>query len=376
MNTQTKTKKPLKRARKQPRTSSKVISLVHAKRPILRHFRLVEHKHTGKLIHLKHTSHLALMGILILVGFFLFISDNVVNAVTQSGDVTISVVVPGPPPTIGATITSPLDGDKIFDQTFLDVSGTCQPSTFVTVYDNDQIVGSDICTNAGIFGLQVQIEMGKNVLTAMDFDNINQPGPVTSSVTIISAKKDHVIPEKTVVPTSPVKEPILPINPSIIPGVPSVVSSCDKSKFNTGTLPSGGDIHVAVVCIPRLFGPKVQQVLGILVWGGTPPYVINIDWGDGLGFTAIDIPTAGYYTESFNYAFPGIYRVEFLVKDKNGVSAKVQSSVQVNGVIPTTSTVTKDDSPLMSWLRTPVSLYIMAITITLGFWGGNIFIRR
>ncbi|HUC96726.1 MAG TPA: hypothetical protein VMR16_03640, partial [Candidatus Saccharimonadales bacterium] len=35
-----------------------------------------------------------------------------------------------------------------------------------------------------------------------------------------------------------------------------------------------------------------------------------------------------------------------------------------------------DDILHTSWFKTPVPLYIMAVALTLGFWGGDIFNRR
>jgi len=357
---------PRKKANKRPSASVKTVVLVHAKRSGLRHFRLVEHKHTGKLIHFKHTSHVALVGILIVVGFFLYISSGVTYAVTSSGSVNVGLVVNANPPETGATITSPSNGDKFVDKERLVVTGTCQPSTFVVVQDNGQLVGSTVCTEAGIYNLTIQIQIGQNILSALNYDNLNQAGPDTPSVTI-SVRKSK--PGK---PVAPIEQPVLPVNPSIIPGVSSVLSSCDDYK--AGSLSAGGEVHIAVVCLPRLFGANVQQVLGILVWGGTPPYAISINWGNGIENTLLSISEPGYYKSNFSYAFPGIYRVDFLIKDKDGEDAVVQSSVQVNGTTasPAAST-TQDDG--ISWLKTPVPLYVLAVAITLGFWGGDIFTR-
>ena len=80
MKTRTKTKTRTKR-----KTS---------KQSVLRHLKFAEHKHTGKLIHHRHTSHLVLIIILVFIGFFLLISDNVVQAQTNSGQVMVKAIVP------------------------------------------------------------------------------------------------------------------------------------------------------------------------------------------------------------------------------------------------------------------------------------------
>jgi len=68
-------------------------------RPAARAVAFVSIKHTGKLIHHRHTSHLALIIILIIVGFFLLISNNVVRAQSDSESVLINAIVPGLAPT-------------------------------------------------------------------------------------------------------------------------------------------------------------------------------------------------------------------------------------------------------------------------------------
>lgn len=82
------------RINKRTRSTSHAVILANTKWVGLRHFRLVEHKHTGKLIHYWHTSHLALVMILIFIGFFLLIGDNAVRAIADSGSVSISATVP------------------------------------------------------------------------------------------------------------------------------------------------------------------------------------------------------------------------------------------------------------------------------------------
>lgn len=82
------------------RPATRAVAFVNVKYTGLRHFRLAEHKHTGKLIHHRHTSHLALIVILIIVGFFLLISNNVVRAQSDSESVLINAIVPGLAPAI------------------------------------------------------------------------------------------------------------------------------------------------------------------------------------------------------------------------------------------------------------------------------------
>lgn len=393
MKTQPKAKIiPRKKASKKTGSSKRQVSLSRIKLPAAKHLKLVEHKHTGKLISHKHTSHLSLMLILILLGFFLCVNSTLARA--NGGSVSIGMVVNGPAPTIGAVITKPIEGFVLKDQNETEVSGTCVANTFVVVKDNGLLTGSTNCTEAGIFILQIQLLTGKNVLSALNYDNINQPGPITSPVTI------EVV--QTVADKLEVVVPVLPSNPSIISGLVSNanvgvdapigkttdkvtdkvvtqdISSCDS--YQADSVATGGEPHVSIVCVPRLFLPKIQQTMGILVWGGTPPYAVNIAWGDSTDDTLISIPEAGYRTEKFVYASAGSHKISLKLKDKNYKQALVQTAVQVSGVVtPVSETVDipsiVNSMSTMSAVEVSVPFYLLAVAITLGFWCGDIFER-
>ena len=147
MKAQSKTKNtPLRKTRKRSRSTSRSVRLVHLKHPILRHFRLLGYEHTGKLLHRRHTSHLALVVILIIVGFLLFMSESVAQArlITGAGSVSIGAIVPGPAPTVGAVILMPTDGTSLVDIYTSEVSGTCRKETFVVVKDNERLAAEEI----------------------------------------------------------------------------------------------------------------------------------------------------------------------------------------------------------------------------------------
>jgi hypothetical protein len=360
------------KAKKQPVSSKKRAKLVFSKHPVLKYLRVIEHKHTGKLVHHRNTSHAVLMIMLVFVGFFLYISTSLANA-DSNGSVSVGLTVEGPAPTAGAVITSPADGTKLTDQTLVDISGTCLANMFVVVQNNGTLVGSTMCSADGTFNLQIQLQVGDNVLSALNYDNLNQPGPITSSVTIIVKQT-----KKSQISTGNGKkdvEPVLPTNPSIIPGINSDLSNCDNYKV--GNLPTSSEPHVAVVCVPRIFGSKIQQMIGILVWGGLSPYAISINWGNNSDSTLLSLPSPGYKKVTFSYAIPGVYKITIRLKDAANKEAVVQTAVQVTGETKTPIvTVTNDTFGISSWFKTPVPMYIAAVGVTLGFWVGDIFTRR
>jgi hypothetical protein len=173
----------------------------------------------------------------------------------------------------------------------------------------------------------------------------------------------------------------VPDNPSIITGVSKLNDCVD---YNPGELPTGGPPHVSIVCVPRLFLPGMQHQMGIIAWGGQPPYAISINWGKELGSesgeadedTLIIIDKPGYKLVNFNYVIPDTYRVTMRLSDKKGEEAVIQTAIQVNGQANTTTTTLVNEVTSGTWLKTPVPFYILAVGITLGFWGGDLFDRK
>jgi hypothetical protein len=342
------------------------VFVAHDKNSKLRHFRLVEHKHTGRLIHHRHTSHLSLAAILAIIGLLFYTNNGIVNAETATGSVSVGVVVTGPPPTVGAEITSHAENAVLIDAKTIDLQGVCAANTFVVVKDIDSIVGSTMCTDEGTFAITVQVHMGANVFSVMNYDNYNQPGPISPGITIIVKNADKIIPE-----ISPVY-PVLPDNPSIIPGVPLEPTTCNDYKV--GYLPVSDEPHVSVVCVPRIFGPGISQVMGLLTWGGTPPYAVSINWGDDLiDDTLLSVATNGYRTVPFRYTVSGVYKISLKLTDSVGEEAVVQTAVQVSGAVASPVSNTVEEIISKTGLIAPVPVYLLAVSVTAGFWIGDIF---
>jgi hypothetical protein len=376
---------PRIKSKKRLTFSKKKVNQAYAEFPVLRHFRLIEHKHTFKLIHHRHTSHLVLFVILIIVGFFLYASGGIAQAGTDSGSVLIGTIVPGPPPTIGATITNPANKTIIKDQNIITISGTCSDDSFVVIKDNELVVGSAACTSAGIFSLQIQIQLGKNILSAMNYDNLNQAGPETPPITItlkISKSSSTSTTPSTTITTEPAYFPLIPDNPSIITGVPSSSTFSTCNDYKSGKLPKGGELHVTVACVPRLFLPDIKQIIGVVVWGGTPPYALSINFNSSDNNpTLLSLKAPGYIMIPFEYAVPNTYKIQFMLVDQKKQTAIVQTTVQVSGekqlsVSSAISNITNDLLGGKPWYESPVPFYLLAIAITLGFWGGDIFDRK
>ncbi len=349
------------------------VELLFGPKSKLRHLKLIKHKHTGKVIHHHHTSYLSLSVILAITGLLMFTDNYIARAETFNDTINVSLTVLGPPPTVGAVITSPSNGYKS-ESSAIEVSGTCGIDTYVVVKSNDLVVGTTTC-NGGLFALNIQLMLGKNTLTAMNYDNANQPGPVTSGVIVFYKVKES---------TKTTDTPTTPSNPSIIPGISDDSISVDDSfsklaysnctDFKPGDLPVGGAPQVAIVCIPRLFLPGTVQALGLLVWGGEPPYAVSIDWGDGSENTLLSIESPGYKVVSFSYAAPNAYKIITKITDAKNSTSFFEASTQVNGVIQNQQSIdNQNNSVVGSWIEASVPVYLVAVAITVGFWGGDLF---
>ena len=88
--------------------------------------------------------------------------------------------------------------------------------------------------------------------------------------------------------------------------------------------------------------------------------------------------TPGYRTVKVKYASAGVYNINVQVTDRSSSAATGQSAIEVvdNKEKPNTIGQVIDDLFTNSWFETPVPLYITAVALTLGFWGGDIFQRR
>lgn len=369
-----KTVKPKPNQKKVSASKSKKSTVSLVGRGFLsKHFRLVEHKHTIKLIHHRHTSHFSLMLILVALGFFLFAGDYPIGAMTSSGDIQVNVIVPGDPPVEGAIITTPKNGDNIIDKSSINVSGTCPVDTYVVIKNNSILAGTVNCTTAGIFDIDIQIYLGVNKIIAQNYDNYNQAGPETSSVDVNLSMTSQVgVVDKPQITEPPVVVPNIPDNPSVIPGKDDN-SNCES--YDYGALPSGDVPYISIVCIPRLFNANIQQYMGVLVWSGVAPYAVSIDLGNDTEPILKSFPDRGYYRVAFSYKKSGKYEIAAKLTDQTNHVSIIQTAVQVNGASDSPA-----PTPIAStgriWFNTPVPIYALAVAITLGFWGGDIFDRN
>lgn len=196
---------------------------------------------------------------------------------TQSGSTGIQGKISAPPPTTGATISTPRDGQSV-GASLITVSGICPKGLLVKLFKNNVFAGSVECTN-GSFSIQVDVFNGQNQLIARVYDALDQAGPESNTVTVtystsIAAQVSRV----------------------------SLTSNYAKRGANPG------------------------QVLSwpIILSGGQGPYAVSIDWGDGKAADLKSVQFAGAFDITHTYDNPGVYNMIVKATDKTGSVAYLQ----------------------------------------------------
>jgi hypothetical protein len=312
-------------------------------------------------------SRLLVVGLLLAVSGVLYSNVGSVSAVSRN--VNVGATIPGPPPSVGATITSPLN-NSTSSTAIITVEGTCAPSTIVVISRNDQTAGSTVCDGAGTFSLSIQLQPEKNVLKAMNYDQLNQAGPATPAVTVTYIPP----PNSTASPSTDEKNPITtvsgssPSEPTASTGAP--IPFCDDNK---GSEAPKGPLGLIASCALRQL--KVDQTfhLRVMVYGGTAPYALMIDWGDGSQHTLISASAPGYQSIAHTYTSPGKYNIKIRATDQTGAIAFMQIVVEVDGTPSSVLKTLKNVVMNTSWLESPVPFYLVSFGMAIGFWVGYLF---
>jgi hypothetical protein len=197
---------------------------------------------------------------------------------TSSGSVGLQGTISAAPPKTGATITVPSNGAS-FSSLPITVSGLCPTGLLVKLFANNVFVGSVQCTT-GSYSLQVNLFSGQNDLVARVYDALDQAGPDSNTVT---------------------------------------------ATFNDALFAQfGTQISLTSIYAERGAPPGQELDWPIILTGGTAPYAISVDWGDGSTTDLISQANAGNLTIKHTYKTTGIYKVIIKATDKNGDTAFLQ----------------------------------------------------
>lgn len=244
----------------------------------------------------------------------------------QSGSMGVSGVIGSAPPTQGATITTPTNGQN-FTNIPIRVAGLCPNGLLVKVFSNNVFMGSVTCVN-GSYSIQIDLFSGRNDLVARVYDALDQAGPDSNIVRI----------------------------------------EFNDQQFN----PDGGQLLSLTSDFARRgANPKQTLVWPIILSGGTGPYAISIDWGDNKPTDLVSRQFPGSFDISHIYDQAGIYTITIKAVDKNGLTAYLQLVGIANGAL-TSNTPTTDDEPTIItvtkviWLPAALLLPLILIAFWLG----------
>lgn len=236
--------------------------------------------------------------------------------------------IPSPPPTTAATISSPVSG-RSYNTTPIEITGLCTADLTVKIFSNNIFVGAANCER-GSYRLQVDLFSGDNQIVARVFDALDQSGPDSNIVNVNFQDATFAAFNQRV----------------------SLTSTIAKNGAAVGS---------------ELSWP-------ITLSGGTGPYAISVDWGDG---TASDLKSMSFATTfdlTHTYKTAGIYRVVVKATDANGTSAFLQligvgsgpATQKGTGEVAGTNTTVKS-----KWIIWPVFLIIPFAGVA--FWIGRRF---
>lgn len=244
--------------------------------------------------------HLLVVATFSTAAFFLVLGAAPVSAQStgpeQSGSVGLSGTISAPPPQTGATITVPTNGQR-FTEVPIPVRGTCPTGLLVKLFKNNVFAGSVQCEN-GSYEINIDLFTGENELIARVYDDLDQPGPDSNVVTVF---------------------------------------------FVDNRAGAGSRVSVTSNFAKRGANPGQTITWPITISGGSGPYAISVDWGDGSPPDLFTEAFPGNINLSHIYESPGIYNIVVRVSDSDGNVAFLQLVGVANGPL---SQVGPDGQPL------------------------------
>jgi hypothetical protein len=302
------------------------------------HLKISHHEFSGKLRPHEHTSYLPLAIIVFIVGIILATLSigSFANAATpytgpEAGSIGLTGTMPAAPPKVAATITKPVNGQH-FSTTPITVSGSCPAATLVEIYKNDIFAGSTPCESNSTYSIQIDLLFGQNNLKAKVYDVLNQAGPDSNTVTVFY---DAAFPV-----------------------------AAPSSFFDF----SGAQLILNTDAAFRGSFPNQALNIPITVIGGTAPFAINIQWGDGTN-DIVSRSDNNTFNVSHVYKKPGTYKIIIQGTDSKKLVAYLSVAAIINGtpnVLATTS-----NKPPLNKLFILWPIIAVAAALVFSFWMGE-----
>lgn len=233
---------------------------------------------------LSNPAKILLIALAVLSVSVVIISAKAHAQTAESGSIGVEGTISSPPPTQGATISLPINGQS-FTNIPVTVSGICPNGLLVKVFKNNVFAGSVQCNN-GSFSIVIDLFPGTNELVARVYDALDQPGPDSNTVTVSFVDNRQGAASRVTLTSNYAK----------------------RGAF-----------------------PGQELTWPIILSGGIGPYAMSVDWGDGSAPDLISSEFPGVINIKHKYDSPGIYNVIVKATDKNGNTAYLQIVAVANG---------------------------------------------
>lgn len=211
-------------------------------------------------------------------------------AQTGSGSIGLEGTISTAAPKQGATITTPSNGTS-FSALPITVTGLCPTGLLVKIFSNNVFVGSVNCGN-GSYSIQIDLFGGQNQLVARVYDALDQAGPDSNSPTV----------------------------------------TYNDPQF-TGVV---NQLFLTSLFAQRGAPPGAELTWPIILTGGSAPYAISVDWGDGSPPDLVSQSFAGTFTIKHTYKSAGVFKVIVKVTDAKGNTALLQLTAVATGAVSKT----------------------------------------
>lgn len=273
-----------------------------------------------------------LIGLTLFIGLlFAMTTKSYAQQATETGSVGIQGTVSAPPPALAPIISIPGSGAN-FSTLPVTVSGICDSDLLVKVFKNGVFAGAAQC-QGGSFSMSMDLFSGRNDLVAKQYDLLDQESPPSATVSVTySDQVDTTAAERV-----------------------TLTSNFAKRGSNPGE---------------KLLWP-------VAVSGGTGPYAVTVEWGDGEN-SIYSIVAPGEFTIDHTYKNPGSYTVVIKAVDTLGKTAYLQVVAIGNGPLSQegfggagsgSSSSTTTGTPTTRILWQPAAIMIPFILST--FWLGK-----
>ncbi|HVU59443.1 MAG TPA: PKD domain-containing protein [Candidatus Saccharimonadales bacterium] len=205
----------------------------------------------------------------------------------QSNSMGLEATVSTAAPTQAATIATPSNG-QTFTSTPITVSGLCKTGLLVKIFSNNIFVGSAVCAG-GSYSLKIDLFSGRNDLVARVYDALDQQGPDSNTVSV-------------------------------------TFNDAQFAQF-------GSRVSITSSYARRGADPGSPLDWSFILSGGTGPYALSFDWGDGSANDLKSVSFPGVINVSHTYQQAGVYTIVVKATDANGTTAYLQVVGVANGTI-------------------------------------------